>query len=94
MKKTLLSLFVGTLIGLSGFAQNLVSNGSFELPDDGLKHLFITERTGWYTDDEVENHNGTEYQTGWDGNYYQFCVNTAGTIYQPIDLITAGCITF
>jgi hypothetical protein len=88
MKKTLLNLFVGALIGSSGLAQNLVTNGGFELPDDGKKHLFITERAGWYSDDATENHNGTEYNTGLSGNFYWFNINIAGTIYQPIDIIT------
>jgi hypothetical protein len=89
MKKTLLSLIFGALIGFSGFAQNLVTNGSFELPDDGSKHLFITERTAWLSDDLISNRNGTEYNTGLSGNFYWFNVNIAGTIYQPIDIITS-----
>jgi hypothetical protein len=89
MKEKLLFFATAVFVSTSCFAQNLVTNGGFELPNDEKKHLFITERTGWLSDDTVENHNGTEYQAGWEGKYYQYCVNTAGTIYQPIDKITA-----
>ncbi len=89
MKKTLLNLVAGALIGSSGFAQNLLVNGGFELPDDGQKHYFITEGTGWLSDDTISNHNGTEHSTNMFGNYYWFNVNTAGTIYQPVDKITS-----
>jgi hypothetical protein len=94
MKKNLLSLFFCALIGSSGFAQNLVSNGGFEMPNDGNKHLFITERTGWLSDDTLSNRNGTEHSTNMFGNYYWFNVNTAGTIYQPIDIITSDSANY
>ena len=94
MKKKLLSFALGALIVSSGFAQNLLINGGFELPDDGQKHLFITERTGWLSDDSNSNHNGTEHSTNMFGNYYWFNVNTAGTIYQLIDKITSDSANY
>ena len=94
MKKNLLSLILIALIATSSFAQNLVINGGFELPDDGAKHLLITERTGWLSDDSKSNDNGAEHSTGMMGNYYQFCINTAGTIYQSIDKITNDSATY
>jgi hypothetical protein len=64
--------------------QNLITNGGFELPDDGVKHYFITERTGWFSDDIISNNNGTEYSTSMFGDYYWYNINTAGTIYNQL----------
>ncbi len=94
MKRKLLSFAFSALIASSGFAHNLIVNGGFELPDDGQKHLFITERTGWMSDDTVSNLNGAEHSTSMFGNYYWYNVNTAGTIYQPIDKITSDSATY
>ena len=94
MKKTLLSFIVSALIGSSGFAQNLIVNGGFELPDDGSKHLFIKARTGWFSDDTKENRNGTELSPNMFGNFYWFNINIAGTIYQPIDKVTSSSATY
>jgi hypothetical protein len=89
MKKKIMSIALGVFIVSSGFTQNLVVNGGFELSNDGNKHLFITERSGWMSDDMESNHNGAEYSSNMFGNYYWFTINTAGTIYQPIDIITS-----
>jgi hypothetical protein len=89
MKKKLVFFFVCALTGASCIAQNLIINGGFELPNDGIKHLFITERTAWLSDDTTSNHNGTELSNSMFGNYYWFNINTAGTIYQHIDEITS-----
>jgi hypothetical protein len=75
-------------MGSAAFTQNLVVNGGFELPNDSAKHFFITERTGWLSDDTTSNHNGTNFNTNMVGNYNEYSVNIAGTIYQPIDNIT------
>jgi hypothetical protein len=94
MKKILLFIFVCALTGSSCIAQNLITNGGFELPNDGIKHLFITERTGWQSDDLISNDNGAEYSTSMFGNYYWFNINIAGTIYQPVDQITSDSATY
>jgi hypothetical protein len=93
MKK--LTLFtLSACLSLGAFAQNMVVNGGFELPDDGVKHLLITERAGWLSDDVISNDNGTEFKTDMSGKYYQYCVNTAGSIYQAIDKISDKTATY
>ncbi len=65
-----------------------IVNPGFEFPDNGVKYLFINQIPGWKSDDTTSNDNGRESNTGLQGKYREYSVNTAKPIYQAIDFIT------
>jgi hypothetical protein len=84
MKKHLLFIMSIWFAGTISFGQELIQNGDFELPDDGVKYSRIDSIPGWLTDDVTADCNGREIiETNgvawhWDG---------AGGIYQVIGTV-------
>jgi hypothetical protein len=62
MKKQLLFLVICASFTIGALAQTVVpiTNGDFTLPNDGLKHLFISELPGWHSDSTSSNDAGRE----------------------------------
>jgi hypothetical protein len=96
MKKQLLFFLLGVFMSLGAFAQNLIVNGGFDLPDDGVKYQFINQIPGWLSDDPTINHNGRQNPvSGLDGSKYcEYMTNISGAIYQPIDAITGDSVLY
>ena len=85
MKKRLLLFTVALSVGILVMGQELIQNGDFSLPDDGMKYSRIDSIPGWLTDD-MEDNSGRDFVEGnavgwhWDGT---------GSIYQVIGTVPA-----
>jgi hypothetical protein len=76
-------------------ATELIMNGDFSLPDDGVKYLTMNSVTHWKTDETESNLTGREYDQNWlSGEAVAFTDLIAKSIYQVIGTVPATATNY
>lgn len=88
MKNYLLIVAAFILMGHLAYGQSeLILNGNFTLPEDGIKYTDINNVDNWSSDDVTDDHNGREFL---DGEPVCYMNNVAGSVYQVVGIVPSA----